>query len=153
MDGDTVVLEDGVNVRLIGIDAPEIDHPRYGKIGEPFGLEATAFLRELVEGKRVRLESGAEPEDKYHRKLFYLYREEDNLFVNRRMIEAGYAETYRRFDFKYKKEFLALEAKARQAHLAMWTQSPDSWKEQFIHWLSVRQPRRKAALVSHDEQK
>jgi len=151
VDGDTLVLEDGVTVRLIGIDAPEVDHPRYGKIGEPFGPESAKFLQDLIEGKTVRLEAGDEPEDRYHRRLAYVYREADNLFVNRRMVEAGYAETYRRFDFKYKKEFLKLEAKARQQRVGMWTESPDSWNQQFLHWMSMRQPRRKTALVSPDQ--
>ncbi len=55
IDGDTFVIEyDGepTSVRLLGYDAPEPN--------EPGGAEATARLRELIDGKIVRLEF-AEP--------------------------------------------------------------------------------------------
>ncbi len=90
IDGDTVVLTSEVHVRLIGINAPEVDHPEYGRKGEPYGVEATEYLRKLVDGKTVRLESGSEPKDKYGRTLAYLFLP-DGLFVNRKMVEAGYA--------------------------------------------------------------
>jgi len=137
IDGDTVVLTSETRVRLIGIDAPEVDHPEYGRKGEPYGAEATAYLRKLVEGKTVRLESGSEAEDKYGRTLAYLFLP-DGLFVNRSMVEAGYAETYRRFDFIYKEEFLNLEKKARSRKIGMWQDRPEDWKNQFLHWLSSR---------------
>jgi len=48
IDGDTVVLEGGRRVRLLGIDSPELKSPG--------GPESAARLRELVEGKVVRLD-------------------------------------------------------------------------------------------------
>ncbi|MBP9865098.1 MAG: thermonuclease family protein [Candidatus Omnitrophica bacterium] len=137
IDGDTVVLTSEVRVRLIGIDAPEIDHPEYGRKGEPYGVEAAEYLRKLVDGKTVRFESGSEPKDKYGRTLAYLFLP-DGVFVNGKMVEAGYAETYRRFDFIYKKEFLGLEKTARAKKLGMWQDRPDDWKNQFIHWWSSK---------------
>jgi micrococcal nuclease len=137
IDGDTVVLTSEVRVRLIGIDAPEVDHSDYGLKGEPYGVEATEYLRALIGSKPVRLESGSEPQDKYGRTLAYLFLP-DGVFVNQKMVEAGFAETYRRFDFKYKQQFLELEKKARSRKLGMWQDRPDDWKNQFIHWLSSR---------------
>ena len=65
IDGDTLILEGGRRVRLLGIDAPE---PR-----APGGPEAAARLRELVAGRRVRLEFAAplagRTEDRYGRLL------------------------------------------------------------------------------------
>jgi len=65
IDGDTLVLEGGRRVRLLGIDAPER--------GRPGADAATARLRELVEGRRVRLEFAAplagRTEDRYGRLL------------------------------------------------------------------------------------
>lgn len=46
-DGDTIEVE-GVPIRLNGVSAPER--------GKPFGPEATAFMRDLVDGKPVRCE-------------------------------------------------------------------------------------------------
>ena len=49
IDGDTIKLEDGQDVRLIGINAPET--------GRPGAAEATQFAKGKVEGKKVWLES------------------------------------------------------------------------------------------------
>ena len=48
IDGDTLVLDSGERVRLLGIDAPER--------GEPGADAATSALREMAAGRRVRLE-------------------------------------------------------------------------------------------------
>jgi len=53
IDGDTVQMPDGERVRLIGIDTPEVD--------QCGSLEATAKLRELVEGKPAPGRSGFSP--------------------------------------------------------------------------------------------
>jgi micrococcal nuclease len=78
VDGDTVVVRlDGqsVKVRLIGVDAPESADPR--KPVQRFAHESAAFLRQLVEGKTVRLahEPAGARLDKYGRVLAYLYLE------------------------------------------------------------------------------
>jgi len=54
IDGDTLLMENGERVRLIGVDTPETKHPN--KPVQHFGKEAAAFTRRMVEGKRVRLE-------------------------------------------------------------------------------------------------
>src|SRR5829696_3940967 len=53
IDGDTLVMENGERVRLIGVDTPETKHPN--RPIEQFGKEAAAFTKRMVEGKRVRL--------------------------------------------------------------------------------------------------
>jgi micrococcal nuclease len=47
IDGDTLVLDGGERVRLIGVDTPETVHPQ--KPVEYFGKEASAFTRRTVE--------------------------------------------------------------------------------------------------------
>ena len=54
IDSDTIVLDGGERVRLIGVDTPETVHP--SKPVEYFGKEASAFTKRTVEGKEVRLE-------------------------------------------------------------------------------------------------
>ena len=49
-DGDTISVG-GVAVRLKGVAAPEVAH--FGDPGEPGGIEAKAFMVELVEGQMV----------------------------------------------------------------------------------------------------
>ena len=51
IDGDTITIEGGYQVRYIGMDTPEI-YPQL----EAFGPEALKANRELEEGKVVRLE-------------------------------------------------------------------------------------------------
>ncbi len=49
IDGDTLILDGGGRVRLIGVDTPETVHPT--KPVEFFGREASAFTKRMVEGK------------------------------------------------------------------------------------------------------
>src|SRR4030067_982445 len=69
VDGDTVELENGQKVRYIGIDTPETT---LGK-NDCYGTEATEKNKELVEGKRVRLEKDISETDKFGRLLRYVY--------------------------------------------------------------------------------
>ena len=62
-DGDTIRIDDGRNIRLIGVDAPEVDSP-YTK-EEPFGKESREHLRKLLAGGKVRIEVGPTPVDRY----------------------------------------------------------------------------------------
>ena len=65
-DGDTITVVTAakkVSVRLAQIDAPEIAH--FGKPTQPFGKESSAYLRNLVNGKAVRVE--IEDVDQYGR--------------------------------------------------------------------------------------
>lgn len=89
VDGDTIVVGDE-RVRLIGIDTPESVDPR--RPVECFGEEASAFTASLVPaGTRVRLVTDVEPYDQYGRRLAYVYRIDDALFVNATLVAAGYA--------------------------------------------------------------
>lgn len=95
VDGDTVELDIGgrhERVRLLGIDAPESVHPTLPV--QCFGPEASAELgRLLPAGSTVRIERDAEPRDRYERLLLYLYRADDDLFVNRWLLTNGLADT------------------------------------------------------------
>lgn len=95
IDGDTVdLIIDGQEerVRLIGIDTPESvsrDVPV-----QCFGAEASDALTGLLPpGTDVRIERDAEARDRFGRLLLYLYRADDDLFVNRWMLEQGFADT------------------------------------------------------------
>jgi len=59
VDGDTIRCADGTRVRLLQIDAPEMDQG-------PFGRAAGAFLEALTPpGRVVRLETDVERRDRY----------------------------------------------------------------------------------------
>lgn len=133
IDGDTVVLEDGTRVRLIGINAPEIENRDYGHRGEPYGEDAKKILKQMVEGKKVDLKEGAEKEDRYGRRLAYLYLPQ-HFFVNRKLVEMGAAEAYRKFLHEFLADFMKLESQARQKKLGMWAiekHEPTWWERLF----------------------
>jgi micrococcal nuclease len=96
VDGDTIVARvDGTDerVRMIGIDTPE--SVKQDSPVECFGPEASQHLKELIPpGTAVRLELDVEPRDKYDRLLAYVFRGDDELFVNRTMVADGYAESF-----------------------------------------------------------
>src|SRR2546423_6498820 len=74
VDGDTIhvrVADRVEKVRYIGVNTPEVHHPRKGE--EPGGREATAVNRTLVDGRRVRLETDVRPRDRYGRLLAYVW--------------------------------------------------------------------------------
>lgn len=136
IDGDTFILENNQRVRMIGINAPETSHPRYGKKGQPFGNQAREGLRKFIEGKEVTLKDGRELFDRFGRRLAYVYLP-DGTFVNREMVREGYAETYRKFPFEYKNEFLELEQAAKQAKSGMWGDKASSWSSEFADYLAA----------------
>ena len=117
IDGDTLELEGGERVRLIGVDTPELHHPE--KPVEYFAREAAAFTERLCEGKPVRLEYDRETEDRYGRTLAYVYLE-DGTFVNAEIIRQGFGFAYTRFPFAYLEEFRALERAARENQRGLW---------------------------------
>ncbi len=124
-DGDTIELENGEVVRYIGIDTPESVHPR--RPIECFGIEASLKNKELVEGKRVRLEKDITDRDKYGRLLRYVYIEdqksgfEADFFVNLELVKEGYASVYTYPpDVKYNELFLEAQKNARENNLGLW---------------------------------
>ena len=106
-------------MRYLGIDAPETVHP--SKPVEYFGREATEKNRELVEGKRVKLEKDAQDRDEYGRLLRYVWL--DDIMVNAELVRLGYAYSYSLPpNAKYQKLFLQLEREAREQGLGLWAE-------------------------------
>ena len=121
IDGDTIEIAGGRKVRYIGIDAPERVDPR--KAVQCFGEEAYKKNKELVEGKRVRLEKDVSETDKYGRLLRYVY--VGDIFVNQYLVREGYAYAYT-FppDIKYAEEFVQAQRKAREEKKGLWAACP-----------------------------
>ena len=114
IDGDTITIEGGYRVRYIGIDTPEV----YPQV-EAFGVEAWQANRELVEGKRVRLERDVSETDRYGRLLRYVY--VDDILVNAELVWLGLAraKAYPP-DTKYQNYLEKMEAEARKASRGIW---------------------------------
>jgi micrococcal nuclease len=123
VDGDTVVVDvDGQEeaVRLIGIDTPESVAP--DRPVECFGAEAKARTAELLPpGTVVRLERDVEARDRYDRLLAYVIRDEDDVLVNRLLVEEGLAEAISYPpNLAHQDELDHAEAEARAAGRGLW---------------------------------
>lgn len=117
IDGDTIGIDNGEKVRLIGVDTPETKHPK--KLVQYFGKEASEFTKRLCEGKPVRLEYDWQKKDKYNRILAYVYLE-DGTFINAEIIKQGYGHVYVKYPFKYIEEFRQYEREAREGEFGLW---------------------------------
>jgi len=105
--GDMLRLENGEMVCLIGIDTPEADDG--GKIQydsklsripiavlKVMGNEAPQFLKEMVEGRRVRIEFDEKVKDRYGNLLGYVFllpeqHDGKEIFVNAEIIKKEYS--------------------------------------------------------------
>lgn len=122
IDGDTVEIQTGEKVRYIGIDTPELTHPKLGK--ECFGEEAKEINASLVLNKRVRLEKDVSDTDRYGRLLRYVFvldDDEQEIFVNHYLVTQGFAlaSTYPP-DVKYQDIFKNAEREARTRTVGLW---------------------------------
>jgi micrococcal nuclease len=128
VDGDTVVVRIGAgteSVRLIGIDTPESVKP--GTPVQCFAIEASNRTKALLpKGTPVRLEGDVEQRDQYHRLLGYVYRLDDDLFVNDALVKEGFAVPYT-FppNVAHAAEFVASAAAARHSGLGLWGRCGD----------------------------
>ena len=119
-DGDTLRLRDGSgaieNVRLVGIDTPEV-YPVY----ECFGDEAEAELLRLAPvGSTLLVDPDVDPFDDYDRLLLYLWTD-DGTFINLALVEGGFAEAIRVApNDLYFDELRAAEDAAAGAGRGMW---------------------------------
>ena len=117
LDGDTIALDNGETVRLIGVDAPEIHHPEIPV--QRFGQEAAEFLRRFTEGLECTLEyEPTDIRDQYGRLLAYVFVE--GRLVNAEIIRQGYAYAYTRFPCRRQAEFIVLEHEARENQRGLW---------------------------------
>lgn len=120
VDGDTLVVDGGHRIRLIGIDTPESVDPRSGP--ECFGTEASQALADLLPpGTGVRLVGDVEAIDTYQRTLAYVYRLADGLFVNAEMVRTGHARTLTiPPNVSFAAELAELAGAARQERRGLW---------------------------------
>ncbi|MBN1633379.1 MAG: thermonuclease family protein [Ignavibacteria bacterium] len=132
IDGDTFRLSNGEKVRLLGIDAPEMnesdklerDSEQSGRDKntiKKLGTLSARYVKKLAEGKKVYLEKepGGDNRDRYGRLLRYVYLE-DGTLINRKIIRDGYAYVYDRYPLSKTEEFKQYEKEARENERGLW---------------------------------
>ena len=114
VDGDTIRIDNGLSVRYIGIDTPELDEDAC------FATEATERNRAIIGSERVGLRKDVSETDRYGRLLRYVYLN-DGTMINAKLVQDGYA-TVASFppDLLFIENFRRLENQARAANLGLW---------------------------------
>jgi micrococcal nuclease len=130
-DGNTITvqLDDRKEkVRLTGIDAPELGQA-------PWGEHSRDALKELVDGKTVRLETDVTVQDQYGRLLAYVYVGET--FVNLELVRQGQAVLYTvPPNVAHVEEYRKAQTEAREAGRGVWNTAqpldvtPDCYRKQ-----------------------
>lgn len=124
VDGDTIHVRVGERVekvRYIGVNTPEVRHPRKGE--EPGGREALAVNRGLVEGRRVRLETDVQARDRYGRLRAYVW--VGDVMINAELVRRGYAQVMTiPPNVRHQALFLRLQREARARGDGLWRSGP-----------------------------
>ncbi len=112
IDGDTIKLSDGRNVRLLGINTPERREPYYHK--------ARRFLESRTLNREVRLEYEQEREDGYGRLLAYVHL--GRSMLNEALVREGLAHVlFIGENRKYERRLLAAQVDAKKRRKALWS--------------------------------
>tara|TARA_Y100000310_G_scaffold26446_2_gene25221 strand:- start:2139 stop:2600 length:462 start_codon:yes stop_codon:yes gene_type:complete len=99
IDGDTIIVQGGETIRLLGFDCDERGKACYSSAKER--------IEELVLGKVVVLESENDDRDIYGRSLRYVFLEDES--ISEVMVREGYCVARFPEDSKYKPEIVRAE--------------------------------------------
>ena len=123
VDGDTIRAEvkgKEIKIRLVEIDAPEIN--------QPFGAQSKNFLNRLLDEKDVTLIS--QGEDRYGRTLGEIYANGES--ANALMIKSGFAWVYD--EYAKNSSLYMYQDQAKAENLGLWRAkdpiAPWMWRKQ-----------------------
>ena len=120
IDGDTLVLDNQITVRLVGIQSPKIALNRKDFNEWPLGYEAKTALSDIVLNKEVMLYYGGRKMDRYGRALAHLFLN-DGTWVQGEMLKNGMARVYSFDDNRaIVREMLAEENEANEKSIGIW---------------------------------
>lgn len=125
IDGDTIDLDDGTRIRLIGINTPELEQPYYE--------EATQFTRSLLEGREVGLEFDIEQTDQFDRTLAYVW--VGDQLANYAIVRAGWANGLSiQPNVKYEVYLEQAQEKAAAEGAGIWQRSQAALAIDFVQY-------------------
>jgi len=143
IDGDTLDIDipdasfEHTRVRLLGIDAPEINSEQFGTMY--FGPQAAAAMKELVLGRQVQvfLDAPNPTRGKYGRLLAYVQLP-DGRFLNEALLTEGFAYADLRFEHSLYNKYKQLESAARSLDKGLWQ---NVTRNQLPEWLQRMNPK------------
>lgn len=115
IDGDSLVLESGLVVRLAQIEAPRL------REDDPMSQKARDYLIGLLLGKKVNLKYGGLRRDKMGRALAQVYLNE-GIWVQGELLKNGFARVHTYIDNRsHVEDFWFAEREARRNGRGVWT--------------------------------
>lgn len=121
-DGDTITLSNGMKVRLLQIDTPELSP------AECYGKDARQALIKLIDQSKISLEGDkvSDDKDRYGRLLRYVYAGKINL--NLKLVEIGAATPYFYQGEKgqFSVQLLKAAQNAKSKKLGLWRACPST---------------------------
>jgi micrococcal nuclease len=116
VDGDTITISGGERVRLIGIDAPELDEDHY--------QESKLYLTNRILQKKVKLEGDVVDKGRYGRSLRYVWL--DGELINAEIVREGLAiaKQYDENNNKYQHLIADAEKEAIENRIRIWSAIP-----------------------------
>ena len=122
IDGDTIWLDDGRKVRLVGIQAPELAFGREDFKPNPFGEIAKKQMETLSLGKSVTIYTGTATTDRHGRTLGHVViNDENKTWLQGEMLRLGMAHVYTFADNRaLANEMLEIEKTARKNNTGIW---------------------------------
>jgi len=124
VDGDTIVLDDRSEVRMVGIQAPKLPLGRRNFPEWPLAKEARDAAVDIASRRDVVLWSGGSDEDRHGRRLAHTYVRDGQggtIWFQGEMLRRGLARVYTFPDNRAcVTDLLAREAAARDEGLGMW---------------------------------
>jgi len=124
VDAETVLLDDGRQVRLIGALAPRAPNNSPAAARWRPEQDAVAALRDLIRGRSVELAFSGRHLDRYGHLLAHLFFEQDGerVWVQGYLLSKGQARAYGLpGSFACMRELLAHEQVARAAGIGLWS--------------------------------
>ena len=117
-DGDTVKLEDGRRIRMVGINTPEVAHR--GKPAEPLAETAKQQLEAALSKRPIRLLVGQDSHDHYGRVLGHLFDGEDNSIIADLLRQGAGFQVAMVPNLRYVDCYQQAQAQARESQLGVW---------------------------------
>ncbi len=125
IDGDSLVLEGGLRVTLVDIQAPKTAWPEKNYKAWPLAQDAKAYLDMLVTGKTVQLYYHGARRDRYGRATAQVRIVDPDtqaqIWLQKSMVTAGYARIYPwGSDVDHMQDLYRAEVKARAEKRGIW---------------------------------
>lgn len=118
IDGDTLILDDGRRVRLVGVNCPEQGHGK--RPDEPWAAAATDYTRARLLNKKVRLGYGPQRQDRHGRTLARIYTQ-DGQDIQAGLLQRGLASTIAIApNVDHADAYLRIERDARRQASGLW---------------------------------